>query len=479
MQISMEILSQTMPGTDSGAKARQKTTPYTQVETAFSKIFDEKRAVKTNPQQTENGKPGKTAKEKQPADEATQVPDKTDKPDIADKSGKPDKQHKPDKADKIDKPDKNEEALGANLAIGTAGNQNMVVFILEGDKESATIPEIGIDAITAPGTKPPETVVPETSNEAAQPVTADAEPAEPIATNAQEIAPQVSGAGTEAAPSQAENTEKTVKVETPAAKTGNITKGALGEVTARTPEIRTSEQQETGANDNDSPGNSGNGDLSHLENENDAAPVKGQQKEKTYSQTADAVRSRVEGAKEPVHNIAAPLAEGIKPERFQADQQMRQATANAPVRKENLFDEMVSRIDMMQDESKSEMTIQLKPEFLGKVALEVAMDDTGLHVRINAEDSSVRSMINTQMNTLLESLGNKGISVAEVEVTYTGVNNGAFKDSQEGQAQQERSKHRHFRGIESLDSAEFYTTLPLGAPIYYLDEEVSSVEYRA
>ena len=139
---------------------------------------------------------------------------------------------------------------------------------------------------------------------------------------------------------------------------------------------------------------------------------------------------------------------------------------------------MVSRIETMQTETKSTMMIQLKPEFLGKVALEVAVDAAGLHVKINAADSGVRNMISSQMTALIESLQNKGIAVVEVEVAYTGVNNGAFKDSREGQGQPDKPK-KSYRGTEPAEGAAYYTALPYDLLDYYLDEGVSSVEYRA
>jgi flagellar hook-length control protein FliK len=124
------------------------------------------------------------------------------------------------------------------------------------------------------------------------------------------------------------------------------------------------------------------------------------------------------------------------------------------------------------------MSIQLKPEFLGKVALEIAMDATGLHVKISAEDNGVRSMINGQINSLIESLANKGIEVVEVEVAYTGVDNGAFKESRGGQAQSNHQR-RSYRQIETADGATVYSALPFDMLDYYLDADISSVEYRA
>jgi len=434
MQISMEILSQLIPRADSGASVRQKALPLSPAESAFSKILDEKRTVMIYPILTESG-PGKITREE-------------------------------DNVFKTSKKPEEDETLGAYLAIGVTGNQNMVVFILEGDKDSAAIPDINIETAVAPDEMIPVTSGTDASEEAPEPAAADTEP-KPFIIDARDMATVRSES--DDAPGPAARTVE-------AAKTNTVgdTEGLAGEVTAWTPSIRTSENKENGE---DGPEYSNNGDLSPLENENDKTPVKGQ-KEKTYSEIANTVRGKAEGAKEPAGDAAVPLADGIKPERFQADQQMGQATVKAAVRKENLFDEMISRIEMMRSESRSEVAIQLKPEFLGKVALEIAMDATGLHLRINAEDSSVRSMINTQMAALIESLENKGIAVVEVEVTYTGVNNGAFKDSREDQAQPDRPR-RTYREINSLETAEFYTALPLGALEYYLDEDVSSVEYRA
>jgi len=346
----------------------------------------------------------------------------------------------------------------------------MVVFILEGDKESATIPETRIEA---PGAKTDITdrisasdideVIKEPVTAAPAPKPVETDTPDPGAAANQAQAGEVSGKVISA---NETNKADVVEVETET--------GTFGEVLARTPETRTTEQRGNEGNDSEL---SNKGDLGPLENENDKASVKGQ-KERTYSDTAGAVKEKAESINDPVGNAHVPLSEGIKPESYRADQQLKQTTLNAPVRSEDLFDEMVSRIETMHTENKQAMTIQLKPDFLGKVALEIAMDAAGLHVRINAADSDVRSMINGQINALIESLENKGIAVVEVEVAYTGVNNGAFKDSQEGHTQPENPR-RSFRETDSVEGATYYAALPYDLLDYYLDEGVSSVEYRA
>ena len=152
-------------------------------------------------------------------------------------------------------------------------------------------------------------------------------------------------------------------------------------------------------------------------------------------------------------------------------------TSDAPVKTENLFEEMVARIETMQTDERRTMSIQLKPEFLGKVALEIAMDAAGMHVKISAADSDVRVMLNSQINALIESLTNKGIEVAEVEVAYTGVDNGDLKDSNNDRARPDSSR-RSYRADRVEEGAAFYAALQLDPLEYYLDAGVSSVEYR-
>jgi len=353
----------------------------------------------------------------------------------------------------IDEEDNTEEALAA----GVMGNlQSNVVFILEGDKASAENP--ALQALTEVEPETNQIVNPEINNETKQ---------ETITTDSQEFS-KVLGATT------AEATM--TKTETSTNEVNNAT--TSDEVMARMPEIRTQDSQENGEKFSKS---SENGNLSPLENENDTSKVNGQ-KDKTYQEAADAVKGVLENKPEQIistNEIAPPISEGIKTEQFQATQQMTQATLNTPVKPENLFQEMIDRVELMQSETKSTMTIQLNPEFLGKVALEVAVDAAGLHVKINAEDSGVRSMINGQLATLLESLENKGLAIAEVEVVYTGVNNGAFKEPGANEQQQQSRQYKPTnRDVNALDGVAYYTNLA-DLQDYYFETGVSSVEFSA
>ena len=481
MLISMETLSQMIPRTDSGTGGKGKTPAFAKTDSVFEKIFDQSRAAMDNLRTNGTGK-------------TDEIPDEKDAGIVVPK-----------------KPDDSAED-GETLAAGVMGYQNAIVFILEGDKESATTSETCVEDVEAIGDIAPETTVSpvgtgteavDTGNkqqksdgiddrEAKAVGSAETEPDEKTG-QARQTAPQQAGAKPDTAAEGAKTETNTLTgadvkaavavdaaanadaVEAPdIVDTENTAGITAGEVTARRPEIGTSEQRNDEGKNSEI---SENGDLSPLENENDTIPVSGTKEKQNSEMGNNAAKNNDGKTQEAAVGDITPFTADIKPERFQADQQMKRAV-DIPVRAENLFDEMVSRIETMQTESRQTMTIQLKPEFLGKVALEIAMDAAGLHVRINAANNDVRSAINGQIDALVESLELKGIEVAEVEVAYTGVDSGAFADSNKNQAQPDNHR-RSYRTTAIEDSAAFYAVLPAETLEYYLDAGVSSVEFRA
>ena len=450
MQMPMELLSQLIARTDFGADKRQKMPQATKTNREFGNVLNESRSAMEN--------------------------EKLNKDNIAAETKPTDKKTEPISREKPEKVAEEVSEENEALAAGALGYQNTIVFVLEGDKESATTPEIAIEAI---GATTEDTVIDTVTTPEAEKNSVDEKPEQIVADEKPEIVKPASDAEVRVDPKEATDVNASYEVKkaiiTETAEVADENDGEAGEVTARMPAIRTSEQQENPDNKENGAGFSKNGDLSPLENENDAKPVEGR-KEKTYSETEKTTKEKSGEMHETVNNTV-PITEGIKLERFQASQQMRQA-ADTPVRTENLFDEMVSRIETMHTENQQTVTIQLKPEMLGKLALEIAMDAAGLHVKISAADNEVRAMINGQITALIESLEHKGIEVVEVEVAYTGVDNGAYKDSQNNQAQSGHQKRSH-RADGDDEGAAYYAVLPADVLDYYLEEELSSVEYRA
>ncbi|MDR0489881.1 MAG: flagellar hook-length control protein FliK [Oscillospiraceae bacterium] len=457
MLISTEMLTQMRSGTGPGADVRQKTDYDSKSGFRFEKVFEEAR--------TETKPPAAFHK-----DSGAKIKEET----VSGKRG----EHDEDEDD-------------ANITAGTMGKQSTVVFILEGDKESDNDPETPIDGIARPGVNLDGDAFRQATAVQPAPVADESAVADKKidrtaaigATDAKGAATAaVTNKGDAGAPNDAGRVEIESIAALPATEPGYVetaeteTGGAFGEVMARMPIIRTSEQSDTEneANDKDF---SENGGLSPLENENDNAAVKGRKERISHKTEGIATDTAKSSEAAPADFAAAQIPDDIKPQRFLADQNMNRANGT-PVRTENLFDEIVSRIEMSKTESLRSMTIQLKPEFLGKVALEIAMDGAGLHLKISAADQNVRSMVNGQIDALIETLQDKGIKVVEVEVAYTGVDNGADADTGREQSRPDSPRRPHFTDA-AVDEPIYFSALPFDALEYYLDDSVSSVEYSA
>ncbi|MDR0936207.1 MAG: flagellar hook-length control protein FliK [Oscillospiraceae bacterium] len=104
------------------------------------------------------------------------------------------------------------------------------------------------------------------------------------------------------------------------------------------------------------------------------------------------------------------------------------------VRPNEIFNRLVESAQLIKDVDGSSITMQLKPEHLGKVALQVALNGEGtLNLKITAEDPNVRGMLNTQLAKLVETLSEKGLKIASADVVYTGV-----ADNNYGEANRQR-----------------------------------------
>ena len=389
----------------------------------------------------------------------------------------------PNEPQEIQKPD--DDGIYIASFAGMLGTLNDVTFILEGDKELITDTLMPIQAsgqiagedILSTGIAQSAEAEQTADFAAAQIDAIDAE----IASYAKDGESLIHAAADDLPATGQTKISELLGDGSEAAQTGGIE--------ARTPETIISEQSDMGRGSGDrNPESSENGGLSPLENENDndkALAGDGTGKARRTKEFADTVEmikkangEQTQGSQADI--VPAPLSAGIKPEQFRAAEQMTQAALNAPVEAGNLFDEMVSRIDMMRTEDMQKMTIELKPEFLGKVDLEIALNASGLHIKINAEDHGVRSMVNSQINSLIESLTSKGIEVAEVEVSYTGFNSGEMPQSRGEQTQPDRTERQHGRtGGHKIEEITIDAALRPDAIDYYIDTGVSSVEYRA
>ena len=115
-------------------------------------------------------------------------------------------------------------------------------------------------------------------------------------------------------------------------------------------------------------------------------------------------------AADPMANPADKLAAG-QPSALTQTEGMATKPFQATV-----MDQIVDKAAMRSINGRSEIQIQLKPEFLGKVQMNIVADKDQLTVRIVADQSVVKDIIETHIHHLKTELQNQGLAVEKIEV---------------------------------------------------------------
>jgi flagellar hook-length control protein FliK len=123
---------------------------------------------------------------------------------------------------------------------------------------------------------------------------------------------------------------------------------------------------------------------------------------------------RFDAALRDVRGLALPEGSPDKPADAAAAAKGRDAAA-APV-KADVFDQIVQRAAVHVKSGQGEMRIDLKPEFLGHVRLQIVTENQQVTVRILTELPMVRDMIESSIQQLKSDLQQQGLRVERVEV---------------------------------------------------------------
>jgi flagellar hook-length control protein FliK len=84
--------------------------------------------------------------------------------------------------------------------------------------------------------------------------------------------------------------------------------------------------------------------------------------------------------------------------------------------KTDVLNQIVDRAVFKLNNEQSEVRIDLKPDFLGHVRLQIVTDSHQVNLRILAESSIVKELIDGNLNQLKNDLQAQGLKVEEIEV---------------------------------------------------------------
>ena len=99
-----------------------------------------------------------------------------------------------------------------------------------------------------------------------------------------------------------------------------------------------------------------------------------------------------------------------------------------------IIDQVVKNSELLLRANISELKIELKPEFLGRLTIKVALEDGAVIARLIAENLQVKHMLESNLASLKQSLESQGIKVERAEVSVQ-LNNGGMFDGSEDSRQ--------------------------------------------
>ena len=94
------------------------------------------------------------------------------------------------------------------------------------------------------------------------------------------------------------------------------------------------------------------------------------------------------------------------------------------------MDQIVERMRVDQSEGLTKLEMQLKPEHLGRVTIEITARNGELTAQITTQNEQVKAAVEAQLTILKENLSDQGLKVESVEVM---VETHSFEQSFEGQ----------------------------------------------
>lgn len=101
----------------------------------------------------------------------------------------------------------------------------------------------------------------------------------------------------------------------------------------------------------------------------------------------------------------------------------------------DLIEQIVKKAEMLSKASNSEIKIQLKPEFMGKMIIKIAVEDGLVTAKFITESQHVKQLLEANLGSLRQSLESQGLRVDRTEVNVQLENGGSFHGDDSGRQQ--------------------------------------------
>lgn len=125
---------------------------------------------------------------------------------------------------------------------------------------------------------------------------------------------------------------------------------------------------------------------------------------------------------------------------------------------QDMIEQIIKKAEMISKDSNSEMKIQLKPEFMGKMIIKIAVEDGLVTAKFITESQHVKQVLEANLNSLKQNLESQGLKVDRTEVNVQLDNGGSFHGNESGREQmwQEYADRNDQRNRFTYQSIEDY-----------------------
>lgn len=127
---------------------------------------------------------------------------------------------------------------------------------------------------------------------------------------------------------------------------------------------------------------------------------------------------------------------------------------------QSIVESMLDNVQSAVSAQKSTLRVQLKPEVLGGIEIELTMTSEGINAQMRTNNQQVQALLNTELTQLMDSLRQRGVQINQLDVVYSqlasgdmmfeqgdGRNDGAWADNKAALAAARATK----RAAEPLD----------------------------
>jgi len=87
---------------------------------------------------------------------------------------------------------------------------------------------------------------------------------------------------------------------------------------------------------------------------------------------------------------------------------------------QSIMEQVVEKTTLLQKDGKTELTVQLKPDTLGTLSIRLTVEKGFTTVKIIADSLQTKELIQGQISSLKQQLGDQGIKVKEFEIVHEG-----------------------------------------------------------